>query len=226
MKYLIAIFALMVSFNVMAIPDLGTIMGTSRTEVDGGFDRFRLTDANGDFDDATAFLLFESASNAGDNAFGIYGGGQSLQIFDGSAAAITSATLSWNTATNEVSLLGTLLTAFIDFTDFGFYLDSKDDGRFYSESDLNVGDQDLMAAFDTSGTGYAELFGSNLVLAFEDTLSGDLDYNDLVVGVSDIAPRGGVDDQSVPEPVPLALLGVGMIGLGLKHRRIADKHKA
>ena len=225
------ILAIMLSFvmtgTAFALPILSDLTGNSaHVETDTNDQAFYLTDTSGVQDDATAFLLFELAGNANYNSFGIVGsdgiGGLThLEIFSASLAPITSATLSWDIGTDTVTNLSNSMSAIIDETLFGFYLDTKDDGLFYSIDELNVGGADLMASYFTGPSGHADLFGSNYILGFEDTLNGDLDYNDMVVGISDISALGGVTTfNTVPEPMPLALMGLGLIGMaGVKRKK-------
>ena len=51
-------------------------------------------------------------------------------------------------------------------------------------------------------------------VAWEDTLSGDYDYNDLIFAFTDPIPRG-----AVPEPMSLAMFGVGFVFLAGFSRR-------
>jgi len=201
-----------------AIPTLGDVLGNSYTETDTGDESFYLTDTSGLVDDATAFLMFEYAGYADYNSFGIYSGGTSMEIFNGSDSPTIAATLSWDILTNEVSLVGSAVSAFIDDTNFGFYIDAGPDGdRFFSEASLNPDGEDMMASYDVGAVGHPDLFGSNIVLAWEDVLlsnGGDGDYNDMVVGISDISGNEGTT-SSVPEPgIPL-LLSLGLLGIGL-----------
>jgi len=220
---LIAAVAIMCTAAASATPilTLGDITGNAlHTETASGDQRFRLTDNSGILDDATAFLMFEFAGNADYNSFGIYSGANSLEVFGGSTSPLSAATLGWNTITNNVTLIGSGNSAIIDNTDFGFYIDTRSDGRFFSESALNGG-YDYMKAFNVGASGHSDLLGANMVLAFEDLAYNhtDWDYNDMVVGISDIGPTGP-SIQQVSEPGILGMMGLGLVGLaGIKRNR-------
>jgi len=227
MKVLKAITAAAIftaSFSAIAAPvTLSDITSNaSHTETDSGDQVFRLTDTSVGQNDATAFLLLELAGNANINSFGILGAGNvQLEVFSGSQSPTTSATLEWDVNSNLVTNLATGNSAIIDDQLFGFYLEGVD-GTIFSITALNGG-LDLMQSFDVGSSGHSDLFGSDIILAFEDTLSGDLDFNDFVVGISDIEGLQGITNfeevSPVPAPTPLALMGLGLIGLGLMKKK-------
>lgn len=206
-------FVQAVPFNVF---DLKTDSGAAvfnDTLGEGGFydtgaSYAHLLDVDGEKDSAGAFLLFEFAGFANINNFGIYDlndASQRLQVFsgaEGGGGRQVAFDLSAGTATTTYG------TANIGAT-FGFYL-QRGNNVFYSDAGLNGG-VDMTRIFDVTGSQNSAFYGSSLIVGFEDLLAGDFDYNDLIVGISDV--------KAVPEPSTIALLGLGMLGLGLARRR-------
>lgn len=173
---------------------------------------------------SVSVLVFEVAGNASSNAFGIYDiadPGNTLTLFGGPAGSGSRGTL-WDLGGGQFTwapLVGSNVNVTFSSANFGYFL-SGPDGTFYSQAALNGGD-DHMVAYQGQNqqikwpySSTAEQWGlTEFLLAWEDRplASGDRDYNDMLVLVESV--------RSVPVPAPLALLGLGMLGMGVTLRR-------
>ena len=196
---------------VTAMPILSQLVPGADDVPDDGTLLFQLVDTDGFLDDSVSYLFLENAGFAATNTFGFYDyqdASNKLQIFDGADAVGASQTVGFAAGGLATSTYGSAL--FDDYI-FGLYLTSLE-GTFYSQVALNADGFDHFATFPATGTsGLAGVF--DYVVGAEDLYGGgDQDYNDMVVGITDVQPA------QVPVPGTLTLLGLGLLALGKRLR--------
>lgn len=187
---------------------------------DGGDAYWAVTGSGG----SVSTMIIELAGNASTNTFGVYDSSDPskfVQLFGGAASTGAQAILSIKL---DGSVYVNLADTTIDFAgnSFGYYLGTGS-SKFYSDSNLNGGN-DQMVALQGNGVDKIQV-GNNAagtwskneyILAWEDVSipNSDWDYNDLVLIVESVEP--------VTEPGTVALLGLGLVSLGLARRKKAN----
>lgn len=185
---------------------------------------------------SSATVLLELAGFANVNSFGLFDSADPdnrLEVFVGSADAGARAQLTFGANGWVTVSYGAHVIRRAKFSGeaFGFYLLTGEGNRLMSDSALNPGGVDRMYAY--TGTG-AEFVGGpvardgnsnnnifnadDVILAYEDLLSGDNDFQDFVVLVRGVSP--------IPLPAGAWLFLSAGAGWWLRRRRAMPAGRA
>lgn len=201
-KLLAGFTGLMMSMSVHATPimDTGDELWT--------FNDIAGTVTNSILIELTALALPNTAK------FGIYDGNNpasKAEIFDGGNLVSEYARIEWDADTHVMELFKSVngLTwtsignSIVPEVLFGFYLE-EGGTTLYSQNSLNGGlGYDPLAVTQATADSYGLLWDTD----------GNGDYNNFIAIADDIIP------VRVPEPAPLALMGLGLLGMTRLRRK-------
>ena len=216
-QLLVGIIAFVLASSAFALPT--NIWG----DPDSGDELFTFTDTDGTNDDSTFLTEFAWGQLFSTERFGLYqydSGSDaivnSLVLFDENDWIGSSSVVSWDlgaeTASNEYGSID------ISLADYAFGLFYEVDGdTYYSQSDLNAGGTDHFSFHwdDDNSTihdlhVYAEDDGTNIFTR---------DF--IEIGIDDVTrwvPGDDVVVVNVPTPGGIALLSLGLFGMGFARR--------
>ena len=213
LSMLIALLAFSANATVIHNVDditLGDFTGIkSMDQIDTGSTLFRLTDANGDNDDAAVFLMYLKATPFADISIYDPVTGNSLQVFNKGDVPLTSTSLSWNIFTDEVTNEVTRDTAIIDWESFAFQ-----NGNWSSIPEDSDDGRDHLSVFNTLGSGEPTLLGAHVELVWYPEIEAGLNGNYSMVGATDIQPNVADPGTTVPEANLALMLGIALVGIG------------
>lgn len=179
---------------------------------------------------SSATILLELAGFADQNVFGLYdplNPGNRLNVFAGALGPGSVASLAFENVAGgtriTVDILGSpapLISAVFLSETFGFLLSTPEGNTFFSQSSLNVDGADHSYAYRGHGATFLQggaagtSFGANdAILAYEDLVHGDNDFQDFVVLVRGVEP--------IPLPAAGWLLISALAGLATRRRTAA-----
>lgn len=128
-----------------------------------------------------------------------------IQLYSNAGCNICNAIVQWGTAINNDPIMSSFLTATYDVWD-GSVVPF---GGGYNRADYDPG------IYLTANIAGVEFFSDVSVLSLTGIPKTLPYFTDLSVSVSTIVPA----QASVPEPTTLALMGIGLAGLGFAHKK-------